>query len=137
MDRLTNGIEYCKLHCDIGKSNKCFFSDKDKCYERSIYNRLKEYEDLEERGLMFRVLCKVGDIIYSINHNEKHEVTPVIVVEIKFSATGVTNKPYIKIICSDSDLRTKGCKEYDGDDFGKTIFLTKSEAEQKLKEMEG
>ena len=101
-----------------------------------ILGKLAEYEDLEEQGLLLRLPCKVGDIVYSINHNEKHGVTPIIVVEIKFSATGLTNKPNIKIICSDSDLRTKGCKEYDGNDFGKTVFLTQVEAEQKLKEME-
>ena len=126
------GNDFCKETCakhDEEKSCK-------NCHIQKAFEKLAEYEDLEEQGLLLRLPCKVGDIVYSINHNEKHEVTPVIVVEIKFSATGLTNKPYTKIICSDSDLRTKGCKEYNGDDFGKAIFLTQEEAEQKLKEME-
>ena len=129
-DKEEKESEPPERHCVVRRALRCI---KKLVAEVEPY---KAYKDLEEQGLLLRLPCKVGDIVYSINHNEKHEVTPVIVVEIKFSATGLTNKPYTKIICSDSDLRTKGCKEYNGDDFGKAIFLTQEEAEQKLKEME-
>lgn len=44
MERLTNSIDYCQMHCDFGKEKDCMFSDKSKCYENNMYNRLREYE---------------------------------------------------------------------------------------------
>lgn len=31
----------------------------------TIYNRLKEYEDAEEAGLLVRLPCKVGDVVFA------------------------------------------------------------------------
>ena len=31
-----------------------------------VYKKLKEYEDLEEQGLLIRLPCKIGDTIYFI-----------------------------------------------------------------------
>ena len=90
---------------------------------RRIIERLAEYEDLEEQGLLLRLPCKVGDTVYSFDR-----------------------------FCGGSlDCPSRPCKEcpdyqfeiYEGKfalkdipEFGKTIFLTKEEAEQKLNEME-
>ena len=74
-----------------------------------LRERLKEYEDAEEQGLLFRLPCKVGDSIYSVIEDG------LTIVELKFSL--------------DFYARRKN-------DFGKTVFLTEAEAEQKLKEME-
>lgn len=46
MGRLTNNIDYCSMHCDFGKRGECFFKDKSKCYEKSMHNKLKSYEDI-------------------------------------------------------------------------------------------
>ena len=114
MERLTNSIDYCKLHCDFGKSNECFFQDKSKCYEKNIYEKLREYENLEEQGLLLRLPCKVGDTIYHIwNVDDKPEIQ-----EIKISTL------------------TNLVAHMENGNFGKYIFLTQAEAEQKLKEME-
>ena len=48
MNRLTNGIDYCAMHCDFGKRGKCFFKDKSKCYEKSMFDKLQVYEEIEE-----------------------------------------------------------------------------------------
>lgn len=32
----------------------------------AVYHKLKEYEDLEERGLLIRLPCKVGDDVWTI-----------------------------------------------------------------------
>ena len=125
MERLTNGIEYCKLHCDFGKSNECFFSNKDKCYERSIYNRLKDYEELEEQGLLLRLPVPIGTTVY------------------KFEPSAKETKRYIKTtitryeVFGDSIWFTfaNGLGR-NIEDFEKYVFLTQAEAEQKLKEME-
>ena len=90
---------------------------------RRIIERLAEYEDLEEQGLLLRLPCKVGDTVYSLDR-----------------------------FCGGSlDCPSRPCKEcpdyqleiYEGKfalkdipEFGKTIFLTQEEAEQKLEEME-
>ena len=49
MEKLTN--------CDM------YFDDTDK---RLFYNKLKEYEDLEEQGLLLRLPCEVGSTVYAI-----------------------------------------------------------------------
>ena len=88
-----------------------------------IAEKLKEYEDLEEQGLLLRLPCKVGDTLYRLVPNLYREY-----VEIKI-AQFVINKNGIYFITD------KGVS-WSVDKIGKTVFLTKSEAEQKLKEME-
>ena len=46
MGRLTNNIDYCDTNCDFGKRGECFFKDKSKCYEKSMHDKLKAYEDI-------------------------------------------------------------------------------------------
>ena len=55
----NNGVEnfplyslYDETHLDHGLIEQCF-------------NKLAEYEDLEEQGLLLRLPCKVGDTVYS------------------------------------------------------------------------
>ena len=94
-----------------------------------LRERLKEYEDAEEQGLLLRLPCKIGSKLYQpiyssineykviglcfdINHNKwMYEVA----YEIGFE--------WHKTVC-------------DFNYIGKTVFLTQAEAEQKLKEME-
>ena len=73
-------------------------------------NKLAEYEDLEKQGLLLRLPCHIGDSIYSVVEDG------LTIIELKFSL--------------DFYVRRKN-------DFGKTVFLTKAEAEQKLKELRG
>ena len=129
MERLTNGIEYCKLHCDFGKSNECFFSNKDKCYERSIYNRLKEYEDADEQGLLLRLPCKVGDTVY---------VKMASYCDIQYAEAEVRDFTHFTScgFCAVITSKHFDKQNIPFSEIGKTVFLTKAEAEQKLKEME-
>ena len=137
MDRLTNSIDYCQLHCDFGKSNECFFQDKSKCYEKNIYEKLREYEDLEEQGLLLRLPCKVGDTVYCIYE--------------RYTKCSENEQEFDEYSCqgceclecdSHKELYVQSQKAYSLDwivtnlrNFGKTVFLTQEEAEQKLKEM--
>ena len=122
MERLTNSIDYCKLHCDFGKSNECFFQDKSKCYEKNIYEKLREYENLEEQGLLLRLPCKVGTEVYAIN--------PI----IDYGEVGDESIYYYSII--EREFQIYMMMDYGKLVFGRNVFLTKAEAEQKLKEME-
>lgn len=75
----------------------------------NVLNRLAEYEDLEEQGLLLRLPCKVGSTVYHIANKRILEVENV---DLFF-------------LC----LCVAECR------FGKSVFLTQEEAEQKLKEM--
>ena len=57
----------------------CNYKDED-CNDSCIYGRcrwnhkalkkLKEYEDLEEQGMLLRLPCKVGDIVYNLTSSK-------------------------------------------------------------------
>ena len=103
----------------------------------NVLNRLAEYEDLEEQGLLLRLPCKVGSKVYLIRSRytecSKYK-------ETWNDCYGCENEDkcdsheeyYIHINHSVSD---EWIVRY-MNDFGKTVFLTKAEAEQKLNEME-
>lgn len=78
-------------------------------YWLQVYFKLKDYENLEEQGRLIKLPCKVGDTVYLIENNET-------IVECK------------------ADMMFLGVL---WEEFGKEWFLTKSEAEAKLKELRG
>ena len=89
-----------------------------------LREKLKEYEDLEEQGLLLRLPCKVGTTVY--NTTWWDDVTEKVKVGGKTFYRTVHKHKVSKSTFSLLDIY----------DFGKTVFLTKEEAEQKLKEME-
>lgn len=98
--------------------------------------KLAEYEELEEQGLLLRLPCKVGDFIYypSSYHNV---VISVRVDEITISFMGTDNFSFQYNCCSFDECGDVYDEyEFDNSDIGKTVFLTQSEAEEKLKELE-
>lgn len=119
MERLTERTKYGIVGNNAKVSNyplyKVANSDPlDHNIIEQCFEKLAEYEDLEEQGLLLRLPCKVGDTIYHIwNVDDKQEIQ-----EIKIATLNnlVAHMEY--------------------GNFGKTIFLTQAEAEQKLKEME-
>lgn len=80
---------------------------------------LKKYEDLEEQGRLVFLPCKVGDTVYKVNKASR-KVTQHKVREIEDE----------QVVFENYDYRSFNC-------FGKTLFLTKEEAEAKLKELRG
>lgn len=135
MERLTNSIDFCQMHCDFGRAGGCFFKDKTHCYDNNIYNRLREYEIAEEQGLLLRLPCKVGSTVYTVKYY----------FDCKFDYNCPLGYAEGKNNC-DKGLSCEheykkffvGEKIFDAsmtDDIGKTVFLTKEEAEQALKQM--
>ena len=99
-------------------------------------DKLGEYEDLEDNGLLLRLPCKVGDILY---YPEEcfNIVIPVRLNEIVMSFVGLDTYSFEYNCCSfDECGDAYEDYEFDLNDIGKTVFLTKAEAEQKLKETE-
>lgn len=141
-DRLTERNETDTAHyfplcfekCDgLGVSCKC-----DKCeliYD--VCDKLGNYEDLDEQGLLMKLPCKVGNTLYKIY---KRPTKCTIHGEYKddYTCQGCEELECDSSYCWDiymykSDVKNIVC---DLDNFGKTIFFTQSEAEKKLKELE-
>lgn len=100
--------------------------DEDKMELVGFLKQLKEYQQLEEQGRLVILPCKVGDTVYAIIYDyevEQYAIKKSEIIEVRENINGIffvslINKPAFKF-----------------NDFGKTIFLTKSEAEAKLKEL--
>lgn len=85
--------------------------------------KLKEYKDLEEQGLLLKLPCKVGDTVYAL--------TPF--CEICEQAL---DNEYACETCNKGEFATETKFDYEMIPmFGKTVFLTKAEAEQALQRM--
>ena len=94
---------------------------------RRIIERLAEDEDLEEQGLLLRLPCKIGDVVYAVTRDFISEYT---ICSIEAYNEGF-------FFCWKCEkgiyINVRGFTNYQ---IGQDVFLTKAEAEQKLKEME-
>lgn len=95
---------------------------------QQLIDKLAYYEDYEEQGRLVKLPCKVGDTVYGISMGKIISLT---VNEISIFC--MKGEKIINAKCqSDDEFRN-----YVEREFGKTVFLTKSEAEAKLKELRG
>lgn len=97
--------------------------------KEGLERKLAEYEDAEEQGLLLRLHCKVGDTVYAIGFNNNK---PIIYESVVLSIL-ITEKEIVFNVKVDEFEVNSQLKQ---SMFGKTVFLTQAEAEQKLKEME-
>ena len=79
MERLTKRIDLGNGKHTVDFSNeRCGeFLTNHKAGVRALFERLADYEDAEEQGLLIRLPCKVGDTIYKLwykpcHHGEDH-----------------------------------------------------------------
>ena len=95
--------------------------------------KLADYEDAEEKGLLLRLPCKVGDTVYIILASYFDIGT----YNIKYAKADVRDFAHFTScgFCVIATSKVFGRLTIPFSDFGKTVFLTKTEAEQKLKEM--
>ena len=121
----TNCVKGCGSNCKYGFQH-CRTEDWENCKTiDDVIDKLADYEDLEEQGRLIKLPCKVGDTVYSIANDGK-------INSVQATSEGRIVDGVLHIIC-------ESCKYSDlvsYDDIGNTVFLTKAEAEQKLKEME-
>lgn len=104
-------------------------------YKNLLIEKLGKYEDLEEQDRLIKLPCKMGDVVYRINRGAMKPIIPLRVVEYRFKIVG--NCIREKICCSDDFLCKQPSIIYYAEDIGNKVFLTKSEAEAKLKELRG
>lgn len=100
-----------------------------------LREKLKEYEDLEEQGRLIKLPCKVGDVVYAYCNEFgilEYEVDSIVIDKHITYQCSAYSEPI-------GDCPSECLDEIEPDisDFGKTVFLTKSEAEAKLKELKG
>ena len=96
----------------------------------NLATKLKEFEDLEEQGRLIKLPCKVGDVVYFAHHDR---VISSEVLSAKYHAEAENHGVFIRERLT---IDVEGVSaEIDFGDIGKTVFLTKSEAEAKLKEL--
>ena len=89
--------------------------------------KLADYEDAEEQGLLLRLPLKIGDTVYSVTRDFISEYT-ICSIE-KYNEGFFFNWKCEKGIY----INIRGFTNHQ---IGKDVFLTQAEAEQKLKEME-
>ena len=129
MERLTNRIAMPERENDLivftkGKYDDTIPAEMTHDDIRAVLRRLAEYEDLEEQGLLLRLPCPIGTTVY--NTTLWDDVTEKVEVNGETLYRIVHKHKVSKSTFSLGDFYN----------FGKTVFLTQAEAEQKLKEME-
>lgn len=100
----------------------------------NVIDKLGEYEDAEENGLLVRLPCKVGDLLYEAGESE---IYTYIVDEIHIEQD---SEVIVYALEYGADLHSRVYQNgyrYDNCDFGKTVFLTCEEAERALEEKGG
>lgn len=112
----SDGEKAIAIHDGSDFLDTCFEGER----EYDVMNALAEYEDLEEQGLLVRLPRKVGGSVF-------------IIVGKDISKQGIR-----KIEISDNGIIFKTNRQkriFNISEFGKTVFLTREEAEKKLEEL--
>lgn len=89
---------------------------------------LKSYKDLEEQGLLVRLPCKVGDTVYVPTRNFISELRITLI-----SVDTSNGAMYFSWMLNTGIY--PNLDGFSGYEIGKTVFLTREEAEKKLKEL--
>ena len=125
-----------------GPTSNGFGKDVFRKMARDLYGRLKAYEDIAELcggfdrlrelaeadkdGRVVVLPCKVGDVVYGF-HNNRQTILPMVAKWIETNADGW---------CTAVQYTPMAPRFYRFSDFGKTVFLTREEAEKALQGME-
>lgn len=126
-DKEEQALKKLAAYEDTGLSPEEFRERTESVLE--LYGKLKPYVDAEEQGLLVRLPCKVGDTLYAPTRNIVSEFR-IIQFEIGgydkhylwvnwYLKKGITGNFRIDVIPAE--------------EIGKTVFLTREEAEAALK----
>ena len=114
-------FEYCN-----NKDMNC-----EKCAIQKAFDKLAEYEDLEEQGLLLKLPCKIGDTVYQLINSHIYEYK---VIGICFDI--FQNKWMYEVAYQIGLEWFKTMCDFDAFGKSKTVFLTKEEAEKALERLE-
>lgn len=99
-----------------------------------LLEQLKEYQQLEEQGGLIKLPCKVGDTIYAVGVLGFETVEEYRVIRVDYHSNLATDRSEFYIVAFLTSNLKADIGFFDKE-FGKNVFLTKSEAEAKLKEL--
>ena len=151
MERLTIDeiIEHCdrktgmyEKACDVKYLETAVMGNRIKEYWEhkqvaEYLRKLKDYEDLEEQGRLIKFPCKVGDTVWDNDFGRPcaYTITAFSFGECEeYICKPVTTKEVVFYYENSSGSITGSFAE---SAIGKSVFLNKSEAEAKLKELRG
>ncbi|MBR4930740.1 MAG: hypothetical protein IKZ00_08085 [Bacteroidaceae bacterium] len=117
--------------------------------ETKIRNKLGAYEDLEEQGLLLRLPCRTGTEVYKIvnntyacadcdNYSDFYGMDAVcskaddFLDNPRYAEEPICEKQFLEVVVCKADLNFIF---HNRESFGKTVFLTREEAEKALAEM--
>lgn len=98
------------------------------CKVSIALDKLKEYQNLEEQGLLLKLPCKVGDTVYSITRDfiSEYIVESIRIYEHSIQFYWECTKGIYHNVVGFADF-----------EIGKTVFLTEQEAQAALEKMKG
>ena len=130
MERLTN----------VGTNGEIWISDNDETRrigaKMAAYKKLKSYEDAEEQELLWRLPCKVGVTVWilgiaGVKENKiVYDIFEATVIKLSLDILG----HLLITTMLKEELKTRS--EFVSECIGDVVFLTKSDAETRLKEIE-
>lgn len=138
MERLTFEGNFCEIALCLKTPGGSFCEDGT-CSQRKVWERLKAYEDIgltpercaelaeaDKDGRVVVLPCKVGDTVYE--PNKRGFVSTYKVVSIHLSnCSMLVGWEVIDGVCSNVN-------GFEASALGKTVFLTREEAEAALRE---
>lgn len=132
-EQIAEWLEELKSYKDIGtlkelkelKENGAF-TGLELAKLAIMQKELKKYKDLEEQGLLVRLPCKVGDTVYVPTRN--------FISELRITMVSVDmHEAYFSWMLNSGIY--PNLDGFHGYELGKTVFLTREEAEKKLEEL--
>lgn len=137
-ERLSNKnpCNDCKVDRQIGNPSRwqceCDRCDKTNAWKNECVKKLAEYETAEDEGRLVVLPCKVGDTVWMVHQILTSTVNNVISKMTVTELRGNRLNPIWFVI--DGEY---GRTSFHPSEIGKTVFLTREEAEKALKKMEG
>lgn len=129
-----DGIEDC-LSCEFANWEGSVKEDEISLILSKIFgedyniDRLKELVEADREGRCVVLPCKIGDTVYDI---QMGKITEKTIISIPFLLSKSVNHLCLHAINNRDALTT-----IDTENLGKTVFLTREEAEAAMKRMEG
>ena len=124
----------CKI-CEFKQLQESQIDAIELCKIHIALDRLKEYQQLEEQGLLLKLPCKVGDTVWDndLGRNCSYTITGYSFGK----ADNYIDEPVTEIdtVYYYEYLNGSIVGSFAASEIGKSVFLTKAEAEQALQRM--
>ena len=136
MDEALEECKTCKMTFDIAERLAAYedfellpeqLRELDGMY-RNVCEKLAEYQKLEEQGLLLKLKGKLGQCVYM--DSEHWGIIPYKISYILFNTSG-----YVYTVCAFENDVLLDEREIEDEDFGKTVFLSETEAQEALERM--